>query len=464
MTATTADPMTPALIVEHHDPATLLVDLNIRALKPDKGLTDSIRDLGVLQPIIGYRTEAGAVRVRHGHRRTLAAIEAGRPSVPVIVVAAEAAGTTADIDRVLGQYAENTHRDGLNAADQAGVVTQLLDLGLTAAQVAKRTRIPKPAIAAARAVHGSAVAAEAAVTHGLTLDQAAGVAEFDDDPDAVQALLEAALDGDVHVRHELQRLRDDRAYEQARAATAAELEAAGVTVIDTSPGWEKSLDLLASADGSSLDAETHKDCPGHVAVMTRYWADGGAVWGARWFCADPKANGHKKLRAASGKGASGNDVETEQAERRKVIEGNKSWRNAEIVRRQWLTEFLARKTAPDGAQRFIIESIAMADGPVRRGMDGNHGMAREFLGLPAPASKWTSDVAPVVDLVARASDARALVIALGLVLGAYEGETSVQTWRTPATSYGTARYFAALSGWGYALSAIEQTITGAGQK
>ena len=55
------------------DPRTLLVDVNVRhTATADKDLVASVREVGVLQPIIAVRTADGQVRVRYGHRRTLA--------------------------------------------------------------------------------------------------------------------------------------------------------------------------------------------------------------------------------------------------------------------------------------------------------------------------------------------------------------------------------------------------------
>jgi ParB family chromosome partitioning protein len=72
------------------DPTTLLVDLNVRfdaRLNPD--FIASIKEHGVLVPIVAVRTTEGDVRVRMGHRRTLAAIEADVPTVPVVIASNE---------------------------------------------------------------------------------------------------------------------------------------------------------------------------------------------------------------------------------------------------------------------------------------------------------------------------------------------------------------------------------------
>src|SRR5262245_11647764 len=131
MTATTTvSPAPAAVLVEYLDPGRLLTDVNIR-LSPrlDKDFLASVKAHGVLVPVIAVPTTDDRIRVRYGHRRTLVAIEAG-VRVPVLIVASETDGDEAEVDRIVGQYAENTHRAGLTVSERAGVVRQLLDLGL----------------------------------------------------------------------------------------------------------------------------------------------------------------------------------------------------------------------------------------------------------------------------------------------------------------------------------------------
>lgn len=91
----------PSITVEHVDPASLLVDHNVRSdVALDKDFLASIRDLGVLVPIVAVRTGNGALRVRYGKRRTLASVEVGRSSVPVVVVGDEDAD---EIVRIVAQ-------------------------------------------------------------------------------------------------------------------------------------------------------------------------------------------------------------------------------------------------------------------------------------------------------------------------------------------------------------------------
>jgi ParB family chromosome partitioning protein len=146
--------------------------------------------------ITAVRTVSGDVRVRFGHRRTLAAIEANLATVPVEIVGDEATDDAAQIERILTQHAENAHRAALTSREQLGVVEQLSAFGLSAAQIAKRTRIKRGTVDASLAVASSELAKAASERYDfLTLEQAAAVAELDNDPDAVKQRVVAAQQG-----------------------------------------------------------------------------------------------------------------------------------------------------------------------------------------------------------------------------------------------------------------------------
>jgi ParB family chromosome partitioning protein len=120
--------------------------------------------------------------------------------------------------------------------------------------------------------------------------------------------------------------------------------------------------------------------------------------------------------------------------------------------------FVARKTAPKGALRYILAEVAEGDHQLRDGMDKQHEFARDLLGLDAPVSRWqrTPGSDALINTLSNAGDARAQVITLALVLGAFEATLGVHTWRHP--NAGVARYFAQLATWGYELSEIEQSV------
>jgi len=439
-------------VLELLDPASLLVDLNIRPADVDEDLVASVADHGVLQPIVATRTDDGAIRVRHGHRRTLAAIKAGRDQVPVVILTSDRVVLGGDVERVLAQYDENTRRRGLTPVEEAGVVQQLLDLGLTAADVAGRTRLGELRVAAARRLNASAKATAAAEHQGLTLDQAAAVAEFDDDDDAVRDLVAASAEGDGQFRQALQARRDDRDHKQARDDLAARLTADGVKIADKRPDFDYRISQLTTADGKPLTEKNHAKCPGRVAWLDEEWDHQArkSIWEVVWYCADPNAHGH---RSVSGRklGDGDIDLEAQRAERQRVLAGNKAWRSARTVRREWLTGQLTATKPLKGASRFIAEALAQRY-TLRFALERLNETGRELLGVK------DDDGSALSELVSRASETRATMITLALVIGAYEDCAGDDAWRYPGRYRETGRYLTTLAGWGYELSAVEQAV------
>jgi len=145
----------------------------------------------------------------------------------------------------------------------------------------------------------------------LTLEQAAAVAEFDDDADAVKELILSAQKG-YGFDHCLQRLRDERAYQAMTQPIVDELAAAGVAIVDQ-PRWAdptKALHQLGTAD-DPLTPEAHASCAGHVAWIAEEWVelhedeesedDEGQyelTYMVFYGCSDPVAYGHIEPAAA----------------------------------------------------------------------------------------------------------------------------------------------------------------------
>ena len=92
---------TPTL--EMLDPSTLTVDINVRK---DAALTAdfiaSIKEHGVMEPVIAHRKDDGTVHVLMGQRRTRAAVEAGRASIPVMII-----DSPEEAERIVTQVVEN---------------------------------------------------------------------------------------------------------------------------------------------------------------------------------------------------------------------------------------------------------------------------------------------------------------------------------------------------------------------
>lgn len=446
----------PAPRLELLDPAKLLVGINIRDANLDDEFVSSVAELSVLQPVIAVVTAEGETRVRMGERRTLAAVKAGLATIMVVIVGDERTDDAGQIDRILAQLAENRHRKGLTAVEEARAVEQLALFGMAAEQIVAKTGLAEDVVRIAHAVTRSRAAIRAAeqVT-SITLDQVAGIAEFEDDDDAVQELTETAQKNPAGFPYALQQMRDDREIAAARTQLAADLRASGITVAAAAPAYTQRLTELAGADGHPLTEKDHRQCPGHAAYLVQDHQQIGNPWVPVWFCAEPREYRHRKLSHTR----PGVSLEDEARERQQVIDGNRLWATAGKVRRRWLTDFLSRPAPAAGTLRFVIESLARADKPLQNSICGSHKIARELLGLPPAASEFGPDrVTDVVDLVARSNDSRGQVIALAIVLGGYEASAGAHCWLTPAAHPEISRYFRALAGWDYPLSDIERTL------
>lgn len=105
-------------------------------------LTASIRELGVLQPVLVRQVADDRFELIAGERRWRAAKRAGLPSIPALVKSADDA---ASLEQAL---VENLHRADLNPVEEAAAYQQLIDeFDLTQEQVATRVGKSRPAVA-----------------------------------------------------------------------------------------------------------------------------------------------------------------------------------------------------------------------------------------------------------------------------------------------------------------------------
>lgn len=468
---------------------------------------------GVRVPIVARATAEGGLRVRLGHRRTLAAIEAGRESVPVLVEPAEDEDKAGEVGRIVDQFAENEHRAALTVAERVGVVEQLTAFGVTPAQIAKKLRVLKrPQVDAALQVAGSELAVEAVRRYDLTLEQAAGLAEFDTDPDTAEALLAAAEEGPGRFAHLLQRARDDQAEQHHRGEAAEAIAAAGITVLDgrapvfSDSGVVRLLRDLVDAEGEPLTAAAHAPCPGHAAHVGEsygYWTaeqaaqvrlddtdDGqhwrddtgdeedepdeqgeGKVWRGRYaavyVCSDYMAHRHRlrwTSRSSAQEEPPASEAEAQERkeaarqQRRVTVDNNKAWRSAEKVRRAFLGVLLGRKTSPKGSAVWVAAQLAHGHHDYTKAAGEGHKLACGLFGVEPRQGYYTATPDGLLGLLDGATEGRAQMVTLGLVLAACEAATDVQTWRNPSRPTGD--YLRFLAEQGYTLSEVERLACG----
>ena len=149
-------------------------------------------------------------------------------------------------------------------------------------------------------------------------------------------------------------------------------------------------------------------------------------------------------------------AEAAREERRLVIANNKAWTSAEVVRRDWLRQFVTRKTPPAGAEALICEAVVSGQFTLTKAMDAAHPMLRELLGLDT-ASVYGGGRASTERLAAQtASPKAATMTTLAAVVAAWEASTGKHTWRNP--NAWDARVLGALTAWGYQPSEVESLL------
>jgi ParB family chromosome partitioning protein len=84
-------------------------------------LAASVRELGVLQPVLVREIGEGEYELIAGERRWRAAKRAGLPTIPVVVRTAD------DLASLEQAVVENLHRQDLNPLEEAGAYQQLLE-------------------------------------------------------------------------------------------------------------------------------------------------------------------------------------------------------------------------------------------------------------------------------------------------------------------------------------------------
>lgn len=158
-------------------------------------LVHSIREFGVLQPVVVRTNEDGAYELIMGERRTRASREAGLTSIPAIL------RDTADEDLLRDALLENLHRSQLNPLEEASAYQQLLeDFGITQEQLATRIGRSRPQISNTIRLLKLPVPVQQRVAAGvLSAGHARAILSLDDAP-AMQRLADKIINEDLSVR------------------------------------------------------------------------------------------------------------------------------------------------------------------------------------------------------------------------------------------------------------------------
>ncbi|WP_327393790.1 ParB N-terminal domain-containing protein (plasmid) [Streptomyces sp. NBC_01186] len=504
----------------------LKLDKNVRKqlrLKP--WFLKSVRENGVRIPIVVIDQGDNTYRVVAGKRRVMAAERAKRASVPAYIISADVQEAGREyIDQLIENcdqgresFTALEEADALLLADQSGM--ELPEIARLAGRTQKDV---KKALHTAKTIGSRTrrtLAQDDPDNYDWTLDELGVLAEFDDDPDAVERLKQAHAKG--FLDHQATRERMDREEERACAERRAALAKAGITLyedVEDLPDAACWIEELLAPEGREFTAETHKECPGHIATWDYDNTTNDGPGSVAYLCADPEANGHwgeedgapeenvserDEANPEDGQeshqgetdpedpvdGADGEDdaqtatdspphthkdtptpakQQEEQQEEEGIpyrlkVEANREYRAALKRRREWLRdELLPRKTAPKGLPEWV---------------------SRQLLTCPKPVQSWAGDAARTIvlsellgigdDSTTRdgwlpenANAARLNLSNFAIIAACYEHRISeVQTWRTDRPQWDTeairsdARaYLGFLASIGYRLSPIEHAI------
>ncbi|MET8528931.1 ParB/RepB/Spo0J family partition protein [Micromonospora sp. NPDC005172] len=364
-----ADLAGPTLRAQYLDPRDL-VD-NPRNLRTDVGdlsdLTASMAVVGVLCPlvVIPVPDQPNAFQLIIGHRRKYAAIELGMEQVPVWVASDEGAAA-----QIVAQLAENGHRVGLTPTEEAEAFHQLTLLDWSPEQIATVRAIPTAKVKQTLKLRELPQAARGAADAGtLTLEDAAALTEFTEDPAALDRILKGT-GSSWGFRHAIAAERSKRTFAAAKERAKAELVLAGVKVTSKPKGYPCSGTAvaamqLADANGIPLDPDVYPTLAGLAAFVEKI----GDHAQTTFYCAEPDRYGYQRLSYGSRRGV----TEEERARREAAEQARAEYLAGLTVAADVRREFY--RTAYGSARavkRLFLEALraTVVDGLRFRDVDG----------------------------------------------------------------------------------------------
>jgi ParB family chromosome partitioning protein len=284
----------------------------------------------------------------------------------------------------------------------------------------------------------------AAIAGQLSLEEAARLASFADDPETYTTLVRIAGSGGI--RHALVRAERERNVARHAAEGRAELEAQGVRIIDRPGHHDVALRLtsLTDQDGGDLDPDEHApSCEGHAVYIDDY--DGEAIP----VCTDPARFGHgtpQWYRHETEEEAAARIAAEEAAQARLA-----ALLDAATLRQAFIRHLIASKgKSPAGTLRLAVEMLV----DEQFGLPAPEDLAW-YLGYDNPAEL---DVAAVLaEAVRKAPERRLPALALAVVaVGAEDNVASFgNRWGSAALAL---RWLSYLAGAGHQLTEAEEQL------
>lgn len=270
--------------------AVLPIDqLHPAADNPRKNLGDlvdmaaSIKAIGIVEPLVVRPLEDAGYMIVCGHRRHAAAIKAGIDRVPCVVRALE------DLERHKLMLQENMQRSSLTPLEEAEAFAKIAALGVRQKDLAREVGCSQPTVSKRLALLALPDNAKEALDSGrISIEQASALARLKDDPVRTRRVLDAQpANRDWTLKNQL----DEYKHDRARAKAIADLEAAGVPLLE----YMRGVDTLGVDYGVMVDVEAHAAEPCHAANVS--WQ--GDV---KYLCTDRdrhRPNGDSPLKATN---------------------------------------------------------------------------------------------------------------------------------------------------------------------
>jgi ParB/RepB/Spo0J family partition protein len=224
-------------------------------------LAESIRAVGILEPLVVTPGQDGGLLIVLGHRRYAAAEQAGLTSVPCIVRGFDEAQI------IQTALIENGQRDNLTYLEEAEGLQRLMTLTALqvrdiAGRVGRSTQYVTGRLALLTLPDGARAALDAGA---ITLDTAQQLADLADQPDLIDSLIQP--DGQVDPDR-LDAARHRVAVDREAARLTEEAAAKGLRLLDREP-TASGYAYLATLDLSPGQKAAHPRQSCHAAYLDR---------------------------------------------------------------------------------------------------------------------------------------------------------------------------------------------------
>lgn len=388
-------------------------------------LARSIAAVGVIEPclVMPIEAEPGRYRLVAGHRRHVAAVQAGIAELPCLV------RELSEAEVVECQLVENLQRSGLSALEEAGAYLRLCGLGFSARRLAKRVGRSERHVRERLALLELPEPAQQAIEKGaISLAEAKVLVVVKDHPDVIEEVVEARpADVAWAVKQRLRR----QAAERQRAELEAEQEAAGVRVVEDEGHRPTGYVVVADL---GVDEEGHAGEPCHAVVI----ADRHDGPHAIAVCTERRR--HTKAGASEVKAQRRDDdgraAERDQARERKRVAA---------ARREFVAQRLGRRLPKGQATSFMVRTL------VDRANANDRARAGELLGVQAVQGPYGATWEPTLWGLVNEGDAEALRVGVAVAIAMVEARIGGQVGMPDIGR----DYLEFLAGLGYGLDPFE---------